>query len=488
MGFAQIIARSKDVNQRERKQAEQITAECGKLLELINQLLDLAKIEAGKMEVDAQNFSLQTLLDDITSAFNAAAAEKNIGFTVSVHADVPGALNGDEMHLRQVLINLIGNAIKFTQEGGVSVSINSSEETGNRVKLMFSLIDTGIGRAKEKLGIIFESFTQADSASTREYGGSGLGTTICRQLVELMGGEIGAESELGKGSTFWFALPFEKASPAKAQEASPESAGPPASLNHARVLVVEDYPTNQEVAKYLIESAEGVVTIAENGQVALEMFKEGVFDIILMDVQMPKMDGYEATREIRKLPRGAGVPIIGMTANVFEKDRQACLAAGMDDFLPKPLELGRFLSTVAHWLSPADMAGRAPAEKTSDSGTQTPVEYDPDKPVDIEAYVKRMGGNRDIAEKIIRGFIQQIPVQLRNIEEAIKSGDIETVGREAHSIKGGALNVFANDMMLAAKELEIQARSGGPGDALQLLEKIRAEYERLVEFIAGASK
>jgi CheY-like chemotaxis protein/HPt (histidine-containing phosphotransfer) domain-containing protein len=248
------------------------------------------------------------------------------------------------------------------------------------------------------------------------------------------------------------------------------------------VLVVEDYPTNLELAKYLIESAEGVVTITENGQVALEMFKEGVFDIILMDVQMPKMDGYEATREIRKLPGGNSIPIIGMTANVFEKDRQACLAAGMDDFIPKPLELGRFLSTVAHWLSPAGMAGQAPAGKTAESGAQTSNGHDPDKPVDVEAYVKRMGGNRDIAGKIIRGFIQQIPVQLRNIEEAIKSGDIETVGREAHSLKGGALNVFANDMMLAAKELETQARSGSLENAVELLEKVRAEYARLVEY------
>jgi signal transduction histidine kinase/HPt (histidine-containing phosphotransfer) domain-containing protein len=488
MGFSQIIAKSKDVNPRERKQAEQITAECGKLLELINQLLDLARIEAGKLEIDAQNFSLQALMGDIISAFNALAAEKNIGFTVSVHPEVPDALTGDEMRLRQILINLIGNAIKFTREGGVSVSINRSEEIGNRVKIIFRVIDTGIGISQEKLSLIFESFTQADSATTREYGGSGLGTTICRQLVELMGGEIGVESEMGMGSTFWFTLPFEKASLARAEKATEESAAPTASLNHARVLVVEDYPTNQEVAKYLIESAEGVVSIAENGQVALEMFKEGVFDIILMDVQMPKMDGYEATREIRKLPGGAGIPIIGMTANVFEKDRQACLAAGMDDFIPKPLELGRFISTVALWLSPAGIAGQSPAGKTTDSGRQTPDGYDPGMPVDVEAYVKRMGGNRDIAETIIKGFIKQIPIQLHNIEEAIKSGDIETVDREAHSMKGGALNVFANDIMLAAKALEMQAKSGDLGNAIKLLEKIRKEYDRLVEFVAGIRK
>ena len=226
-----------------------------------------------------------------------------------------------------------------------------------------------------------------------------------------------------------------------------------------------------------IESADGVVTIAENGQAALETFKERDFDIILMDVQMPKMDGYEATRKIRKLPGGAGIPIIGMTANVFEKDRQACLAAGMDDFIPKPLELGRFLSTVAHWLSPIGRAGQSPLPKTADSGTQNSNVYDPGKPVDVEAYIKRMGGNREIAETIIKGFIKHIPVQLQNIKDAIKSGDIETVDREAHSIKGGALNVFANDLMLAAKELEMQAKSASLENAVALLEKIWKEYD-----------
>jgi signal transduction histidine kinase/CheY-like chemotaxis protein/HPt (histidine-containing phosphotransfer) domain-containing protein len=485
MGFSQIIAKSKDVNLREKKQAEQITAECRKLLELINQLLDLSKIEAGKMELEAEKFSLQALMGDITSAFNVMAVEKNLSFSVSISPDVPDALIGDNFRLRQVLINLIGNAIKFTREGRVSVSINNSEEKGNKVKIMFRVIDTGIGISQEKLGLIFESFTQADSATTREYGGSGLGTTICKQLVELMGGEIGVESEMGMGSTFWFSLPFEKEMFERAEKQEEETEAPPDSLNKARFLVVEDYQTNQEVAKFLIESVDGLVTIAENGLVALEKFKERDFDIILMDVQMPKMDGYEATREIRKCARGAAIPIIGMTANVFEKDKQACISAGMNDFIPKPLELKQFLATVARWLTAAGIAVGSLPPETGGAEPQIREVQGLGLAVDVEAYVKRMGGNREIAEAIIKGFIEHIPVQIRNIEEAIKTGDIETVDREAHSMKGGASNVFANDLMQAAKELEMHAKTGSLENAVELLDKIRSEFERILKYEGG---
>jgi len=482
MGFSQIIARSKDVEQRERKHAEQITGECKKLLKLINQLLDLSKIEAGKMELDVCDFSLAILMADISSTFNAMAAEKNIEFGEVIDKEVPDALFGDEMRLRQILINLIGNAIKFTREGWVSITISCSEEKDDNVKLLFRVTDTGIGIANEKLELIFESFTQADSATTREFGGSGLGTTICKQLVELLGGEIGVKSEIGKGSTFWFTVVFKKGSLEKPTEKAGETLAP---LNNARFLVVEDYPTNQEVAKYMIESAGGHISIAENGLIALDIFKEGDFDIILMDVQMPKMDGYEATREIRKIPGGANIPIIGMTANVFEKDKQDCISAGMNDFISKPLDFKKLLEIVTRWLPSVDSAGESPPGKSAN------IDMQPSKdgviqamPVDFEAYVKRMGGNRDIAKIIIDGYIKQIPIQLHNIEAAIKKGDLETVERETHSIKGGALNVFANDMMLAATELEMQAKSASLDKTLDLLAEIKKEYERLDEFAA----
>lgn len=470
MGFSQILASSKNIDCREIKQAEQITSECRKLLELVNQLLDLAKVGAGKMEIDARKFSLREFIKDIISNFNVVAAKKNIVFTVNVDEKVHDALIGDDMRLRQILINLIGNAIKFTRGGRVTVIVSTVEDSFSRAIdqkddkaiIMFRVIDTGIGIPKEKLDIIFESFTQVDSKITREFGGTGLGTTICKSLVELMQGEIGVESVMGEGSTFWFTVPLGKILPEEAEKSIEEAKGTEISLDNIRFLVVEDYPTNQEVARYIIERAGGIVFIAENGKIALDMLAEQKFDIILMDVQMPVMDGYEATRRIRELPEGSKVPIIGMTANVFEKDRIKCIDSGMDDFISKPLELKHFLKTISFWI-------------VSAAGTIG-------SPIDIEAYINRMGGNRDIARTIIRGFIEYAPSQLHNIEEAIRSNDIETVSREAHSIKGGALNVFANDLMEAAKELEMYTQSGSLSDAPVLLKKIRKEYDRLAEF------
>jgi CheY-like chemotaxis protein len=434
------------------------------------------------MELDERKFSLRGLLGDITSTFNPQAADKSLRFTVAIDPDIPNELFGDDMRLRQVLVNLIANSLKFTGVGSVSVEADFLGENEGKAKIRFRVIDTGIGIPEDKKHLLFKSFSQADSSTTRKYGGTGLGTAICKQLVELMGGEIGVESKPGVGSTFWFIVPFEKGLIDREKEIEPSESSevPIDSLKNAKVLVVEDYQTNQEIAKFLIEGAGGIVTIAENGLVALEMVKKINYDIILMDVQMPKMDGYETTKAIRKLPGGERILIIGMTANVFEKDKQACLAAGMNDFIPKPIILDQLLGTVAIWLSPDDLAG---VEQVSQAPA-TPVSPKDASPViDIGAYVDRMGGNREIAIAIIKGFTGLLPGQLKVIREAIEKNDIATVDREAHSIKGGASNVFANDLMLAAKELEMHAKSGSLDRAVELLEEIGKKATLLVDFV-----
>ncbi len=482
MGFAQIIKGSKEIEQHSRY-ADQIIHESRKLMEIINDILDLAKIESGKIELEKKTFSMKNLAADIISTFSVQTGERNLDFNLFLNENIHDAVVGDDMRLRQILVNLIGNALKFTKEGGISVTIERKEEYIDKVTLLFKTIDTGIGIPNDKLNTIFESFTQAESGTTRQFGGTGLGTTISKQLVELMDGEIGVESELGKGSTFWFTARFEKGTMDAVQELTKETNTVDLFFSGARILVVEDYPTNQQIAQYYLESAEGVVTIAENGVIALEKFKAGQFDLILMDVQMPKMGGYETTENIRKMSGGMDIPIIGMTANAFEKDRQACIRAGMNDFLPKPFERIQFLATVAKWVINANKIQSLHSEDIQIEHKKINIPPVVEAPLDIAAYIKRMGGNKDIAEKIINGFVEEIPVQLGNIEEAIEGGDIETVDREAHSIKGGALNVFANDIMEVAKELEMYAKSGRIENATEHLENIRKEYMRLEKYV-----
>ena len=259
------------------------------------------------------------------------------------------------MRLQQILINLISNAIKFTSAGKVSTSIEIFDETATGISLMFKITDTGIGIPKEKQAIIFDAFVQAEDSTTRKFGGTGLGTAISKELVRLMGGEIGVESEEGRGSTFWFAVAFEKQYEG-GQLMKQEIAAymePIQSMNFtdATILLVEDYLVNREVAAAHLKKLGCNIVVAENGKIAVEMFRELPIDLILMDVQMPEMDGYEATRIIRSDPRGATLPILGMTANAFEADIQKCLVYGMNDVITKPFRKAFFLQKVALWLS-----------------------------------------------------------------------------------------------------------------------------------------
>ena len=491
MGFSQIIADSKSVPLQEKKQAEQITIECKKLILLVNQVLDLAKVEAGKMELETRVFSLKNLIDDILSLFSPKAKEKNIRFTVSVSEDVPDILVGDDLRLRQVLINLIMNALKFTREGSVSLTINLNEPTNGDVSLIFRIIDTGIGIPHEKLELIFESFTQAENETTRLYGGTGLGTTISRKIVELMKGEIGAESELGNGSTFWFTVRLEKGTMELKQESMLGSDTKEFNFDGSRILVVDDYTVNQQIAKIHLESAACIVTLAENGIIALKKFKTGQFDLILMDVQMPKMDGYETTREIRKISGGMDIPIIGLSAKAFNKDREACFNAGMTDFLPKPLEKFQFLSMVEKWLSDR-LETQCSYQRNGDLQLDSEIESKPDKnmtnnnestPINYIKAVSEFGGDKELVDTILHQFIKDVEKQKILIFEAIKQGDGDTIRKEFHKIYGGAANLVAMPLAEVSKKLEELAESGILTGVDILVDKFDKEFNNLKKFI-----
>ena len=330
------------------------------LLRTVDDVLDFSKIEAGKLELERTSFRLDEVLEDVGSVLAVQADGKGISFVVSVGDDVPRSLIGDPLRLGQVLTNLIGNAIKFTEKGGVTLKAQLATRADAEASLRFVVEDTGIGITAPQLAKIFEPFTQADGSTTRRFGGTGLGLTICRQVVEAMGGRLEATSVPGSGSTFAFASAF------RVSAADVSSAGrgradghgesflstSPLRLRGARVLLVEDNAINQQVARELLEAAGVAISIADNGRAAVDVVAAsgGALDAVLMDLQMPGMDGVAATRAIRAVPANADLPIIAMTAHAEVAERERCLAAGMNDYVSKPFEPAHLFKVLARWL------------------------------------------------------------------------------------------------------------------------------------------
>ena len=325
-----------------------VQSSANSLLGLINQLLDFSRIESGAVDLERMPFSLRETFDTVTRTFSVQATQKGLNFTSRIALETPDILIGDQGRLRQVIINLIGNAIKFTAIGTVRLEVAQVSRDDSNIGLQFTVSDTGIGIPKHKLGVIFEAFAQADGSTARTYGGTGLGLAISSRLVELAGGKLWVESELDRGSKFHFTIVFEL--PARASEVENTDLEDEAQSLAERVareekargfhiLVAEDNPINQKLAVRLLEKKGYRATVAENGLVALACLETQRFDMILMDVQMPEMGGLEATRSIRERERisGGHIPIVAMTANAMKGDRERCLESGMDDYVSKPV-------------------------------------------------------------------------------------------------------------------------------------------------------
>lgn len=357
LGVAELLLDT-ELTGEQRDYAETIRQSGNILLTLLNQILDLSKIEAGKMEVHSAPFDPRALIQETLKLLSHQAEQKGLQLVAECSAAVPRAVLGDASHVRRVLINLLGNAVKFTEQGRVELRAHRVGQHGGFVDIKFSVKDTGIGIPDEKLGVIFDKFTQADGSMTRKYGGSGLGLAICRQLVELMRGTIGVASQLGKGSTFWFTLrlPLVRTT----EELHALSSGVAPSGSHPlrrcsnrrplRILVAEDNHLNQKVAMGLLGKLGYHAELAANGIQAVEMARARCYDLVLMDCEMPEMDGLEATREIRRGETGdRHVPIIAMTAHAMDGVRQRCLAAGIDDYLSKPVHIDELRKMLARW-------------------------------------------------------------------------------------------------------------------------------------------
>ena len=350
IGFSELLAET-PLAEEQLDYTKTITQSATSLLTLINDILDLAKIEAGKLELERLPFELVEVIDNVAAMFKIPAREKGVTVTCKIDSRIPKRIMGDSNRLRQVLVNLAGNAMKFTEQGGIDIRVDYEREAAGQIVGRFSVHDSGIGIPADRVEAIFEKFTQADGSTTRKYGGTGLGLAICLQLVELMGGHLAVESELGKGSTFYFVIPLEEAPAEIISLQEHKGAGREKSGRGGRILLVEDNAVNQRLASILITREGYEVAVASDGAEALEHLRHQVFDLVLMDVQMPNMDGMEATRKIREIEadpalrqgyvglRALKEPlgIVGLTAHARKEDEAACYDSGMNGFLTKPI-------------------------------------------------------------------------------------------------------------------------------------------------------
>ena len=586
------------------------------LLELINDILDFSKIEAGKLELDPVEFSLHELLGDTLKALAVRAQRKGLELAYHIPPDVPEYVIGDSARFRQVIVNLVGNAIKFTDEGEVVVYVDKDSQTDDEVYLHVAVRDTGIGIPWDKQRKIFDSFVQADGSTTRRYGGSGLGLAISSKLVELMGGKIWVESEVGVGSTFHFTIRFglQKKPKTRAKDADfhgvrvlvvddnatsrgilkemlsswhmecvavgnadaaikelkeahdsgrpfalmivdmnmpgkdglelvrearkelglketkvlflssatkpgdserlkglgdadwlmkpvkksdlldaimkiigkrlvekelskprPHIPKTPSPLN---ILLAEDSAVNQQVAVRMFEKMGHSVEVANNGREAVEKFRSGSFDAVFMDIQMPEMDGYEATRLIREIEaeRGTHTPIIAMTAHATKEDRERCLASGMDSYVSKPVtfdRLGKVLEEIFGEKDEAEGAAGKPAEQNA-ARSEEPA-------FDEQELLARFDGDRELIGELAGIFAEEYPGMLADIRDAISDGDADRLARAAHKLKGSVSNFAAKAAFDAALEMEMMGREGRMDDAKEAFDRLRSEVERLSE-------
>jgi signal transduction histidine kinase/CheY-like chemotaxis protein len=332
--------------------AETIQGSANILLKIINDILDVSRIEAGKLPIESYVFKTESLINDVANLITPIAEQKNLPLYKKIDPNLPPLLQGDADRIKQVLLNLLNNALKFTEKGSITLAVELSHQDQHTATLTFSVIDTGIGLSDEQQKRVFQPFTQADSSTTRRYGGTGLGLTICRHLIELMEGEIHCESVVGRGSRFWFRLPLTLATDASTKAPTPQET--PQINTQAKVLIVEDNPVNQQVVAKMLQKLGLNYEIAQHGREAItKLSTSNLFDLVLMDCQMPVMDGFEATRLWREQETRLGLsrlPIIALTANAMQGDEERCLNAGMDGHIAKPINLHSLSHLLAKWL------------------------------------------------------------------------------------------------------------------------------------------
>ncbi len=363
IGMTSVLL-SRDFGSADRDYLETIRQSGETLLTLINDLLDFSKIEAGCLDLESETFPLSDAIQGALQMVKSLAAHKGLTLAATVDPRLPVVVRGDVVRLRQVLLNLLSNAIKFTPQGCIELKADLASENANAYELRFSVTDQGIGMTPEQQSRLFKPFSQAETSTARRFGGTGLGLAISKRLTEMMGGQIGLTSAPGKGSSFWFTAQLGKPEEEEGEtDSSPaiETALQATSTAQASILLAEDNPINQKVAMLMLRRLGYSVDVVQTGAEAVQAVAFKRYDLVLMDCQMPDMDGFEATRHIRASGGvSAAIPVIAMTANAFAKDREACLAAGMTDYLAKPVRERELAAKIKHWLGTRDSTDAAP--------------------------------------------------------------------------------------------------------------------------------
>jgi len=519
-----------ELDEEQREFTETLKTSGSHLLTIINDILDISKLEAGKMRLDKQPFDLHSCLNKVVDLFSMQAYGKGLKLQLAVSEDVPEWIIGDADRLRQVLINLVGNAIKFTDAGGVAIRVTRDAESEGKVEAIrqrrarsgrissailesepqtlvpvrFAVRDTGIGISKSDRNKLFRSFSQVDSSSTRTYGGTGLGLAICQQLVQLMGGEIHVKSKLGAGSLFWFtalfAVPTEilqekkrpktapslpSTAPKRSRKKSPKTvppASPTPTPKKAKILVVEDTRINQKVILNQLKLLGYTAECANNGREAVDRLNDRDFDIVLMDCQMPVLDGYAATQLLRQREgNDRHTTIIGVTAYAMRGDREKCLAAGMDDYLSKPVAMEDLQETLERWDRPKRDRTASPSPST-----RPKTEVPEGQFIDWKHLEAVTGGDRGFQKDLLQSFVEDTRDRLQEAREALDRRDTTALASSIHQIKGTSGNVGLKSIMAVASQLHAEVkddRLDGVSSALDELEQLRqqvtAEVDRL---------
>jgi signal transduction histidine kinase/HPt (histidine-containing phosphotransfer) domain-containing protein len=477
IGMANLLLET-DLTPEQKKMAQTVKI-CGdSLLSIISDILDFSKIEAGKLAVEISDVDPRYIVESVIELLIEQAHNKGIELAVLVHSKVSVSLLGGAGRLRQVLTNLIGNAIKFTDEGEVFVRVTEETNTDGETLLRFTIKDTGIGLPLDVQPRLFQPFTQADGSTTRKYGGTGLGLAISKQLVELMGGEIGFASEPGQGSTFWFTVRMEKhlAGQSAVVDTKPNTRATPINAetkSNMRILLVEDYVINQDVAIRQLKNLGYSADVANDGLAALKALESARYDIVLMDCQMPVMDGYDATAKIRSREvTGLHIPIIAMTANAMMGDREKCIAAGMDDYITKPIEADDLKRVLEQWLPSWSAQAAKKLETNLDVFVPETI-----SPIDKKRLLDAVGAEGQIPPQFVEFYRSQMSEELSRLRIAVRSESAEEVIQIAHGCAGMNANCGMLAVVAPLRELERLARTGNLDDAELIADQVTVGFE-----------